>query len=144
MSNEIVIVSQLRIQGGVLPNNFQYASLPQQQTINASLAAAQGPTPGAVLCAITGTQINLSALTNKGGWAFIQNQDPVNFVSLGMYDGSFFHPMLDLLALEFIIIRISSLIGEELAGTSIHSAGDSFMIKADTAQCWVNVQAFNK
>jgi hypothetical protein len=147
MANEIQIISQLRISGGGgnnLPTNFFYASLPAQFTANASSATGQGSTPGGVLCAITGTQISLTTLTAKGGWAFIQNEDSINFVSIGMYDGAHYHPMLDLLPQEYIIIRLSSLLGQELTGTSIFSSGDSLMIKADTAACWVVVHAFNK
>lgn len=118
-----------------------YQSQPTSLTITPALDL--GPTPGMISCSTAGTDINLSQLTTAGVCR-IFNKDPTNFVTVGMWDGTHFHPLMEIRAGEFWIFRLSRELGNEYGtGTSVTSAADTLRIKADTAACEVVVDAFN-
>lgn len=61
---------QVRIGFNVRAGNVQFDGLPASFTV--AMTGANGPTPGAVSVATTGTDIDLSQLTTPG-WAFLGN-----------------------------------------------------------------------
>ena len=126
----------------------QYQSYPQ--VFIADVDGAKGPTPGSFTASVYGTAVDLSALTVPG-LCWFRNQDPANYVTYGIEDpdtDSFF-PLGEALAGEFFAIRLSRAIGQvwDAGGTGTGTSGTSdqrLMFYADTADCQVTVEAFEK
>lgn len=139
MTNEASIQSNLRLSVGSL----NYQSRPTQ--FYADVSAAKGPTPGNVLCALTGTNVDLSELTTPG-LCRIMNLDSTNYVEVGIYDGASFYPLMELLPGESFVFRLARNLNEEY-GTGTGTTGEginTLQIKARTAACQVLVEAFEK
>lgn len=100
------------------------------------VAGQAGPTPGTVLCATGGTTISLAQLTALGGWCEIENLDPTNYVTWGIFaGGSSFVPVGDLLPGEKALFRLAA----TLLGSS-----NVLRIVANTAACQVLIAAVDK
>lgn len=138
MAGELKITSRLEVNNG----NEQYVSRPDR--FIADQGVAVGPTPGIITAATAGTVVTFAALTQPG-LARIQNQDLTNYVEVGMSDGSFFYPLLEILAGETYVVRLFRDLDrrEAVPGTG-SSLSLNLMIRADTAACKVLVDIFNK
>lgn len=118
------------------PNSFQ-ASV---------VGSGKGPTPGTVACTVNGTDIDLTELTTPG-FCFLYNTDDVHFVTVGVWDGTEFYPLLELGPGEGYPLKLSRFLGQSLGsvGTGTYDTGTySLRIKADTAPCNVFVGAFER
>lgn len=115
-------------------NNNAFNSSPAFQSFQPNFAGTNGPTPGSVSIATAGTQIVLTALSAQGGWCLLANLDLTNYVTMGVYNGSTFFPMLELLPGEFKWVRLSR---------TLVSGGNVFYAKANTAAVELLVQAFD-
>lgn len=141
MSNQLRIQASLQIVNG----DFQWSNQPTG--ITANQAGVPGTFVGAVLVSQNGTDINLSNLTTPGGWCRIFNTDPTNYVTYGVRDPDTnkFYPVGELLAGEFVIIRLSRLLGADIAGTgSAEFQSDKlFHFEAHGASLYVQIDAMN-
>jgi len=146
MSNEATIRSSLAIrkESGDLVT-IQYSGQPT--AFLGDVTGTKGPVPGAVACSTAGTDIDLSELTTPG-YCRIMNQDPTNYVTVGIYDPetTTFYPMLELLPGETYVMRLSRNLAWEYgtaAGTGTTGPETNRLrIKAHTASCNVLVEAF--
>ncbi len=138
MAGEITITSRLEVKNG----NLQYVSKPDKFLADQSLAV--GPTPGIITATTSGTVVTFDALTQPGVCR-LQNQDSTNYVEVGLSDGSFFYPLLELLPGETYAVRLYRNLDsrEALPGTGSAMAL-SLMIRAKVASCKVLVEIFNK
>lgn len=135
MANEARINSNLQIIVGEL----DYQSRPA--AFLADVSVAKGPTPGAVSCATTGTNISFAQLA-RPALCRIMNLDSTNFVTVGVYDGVSFFPILELLPGESYVMRLSRYLNEEWVGTGTNSDANQVRIQANAAACMVLVEAF--
>jgi hypothetical protein len=120
MSNEARIYAGLQITKG----NLQYVSYPQAFTANVAFAnGPNGPTPGTVTVATSGTDINLSELTAYGGLCIIINYDPTNTIRVGIKDTTthVFYPLMDILAGEQYPLRLSADLTKQETGSGTFS-----------------------
>jgi hypothetical protein len=67
-------------------------------------------------------------------------------VIVGIWDGTEFYPMMDLLPGEFYLIRLSRYLGRSFdngVGTGTYDSGTySLMVKGEGADCVCSVEAF--
>lgn len=138
MANEANIRTSLQIRKG----NVVYQSQPTGFAADIT-GTAKGPTPGAISVAVTGTNVDLSQLTTPG-LCRIQNLDETNYITVGIYDGVSFFPLMELLPDESFVIRLFRFIGDEYVGTGTPADVNYLRIKADTAACVALVEAFEK
>lgn len=134
MSNEATIHTSLQISNST--SGFKYRSYPTGY--NDDVTGSKGPTPGAIACSTGGTDVDLSELTTPG-WCRIENLDPTNYITVGIWDGLTFHEFGEVGPNEFWVIKLSRLVGDAV-GTDY----GNLRIKADTATCNVLVEAFEK
>lgn len=116
MANEATIRNGLTITN-VTTAQFNYRS--PQQGFTADVEGSLGPTPGAVAVSVSGTDIDLSQLTQLGGLVEIINYDLTNRVEIGIYEpatGTFF-PFIELLPGESTVTRLSRNAQEQFDGT---------------------------
>lgn len=143
MSNEIRLQVSLQVKASA--SSLVYQSQPT--AFNIDMAGSKGPTPGAIKSTVAGTEINLSQLDTLGGMCRIMNLDLENKVTVGIWNPSIgkFHPIMDILAGESYVIRLSTELGAEYGtGTgSVGDASDQLMVKAWTSPCNVLVEAFD-
>lgn len=146
MSNEISIQLNLMINKNDDAGIVYYRSYPTQ--FNSDMDGALGPTPGAVLVGIYGTDVDLSQLTQPG-ICRVSNQDASNFVSYGPYDPELdkFYPVGEILPGEFYLFRLSRNLGNEYAGTGTGTGTtgaetNTLRFVADTEPVVVLVEAF--
>lgn len=137
MANEARVNSSLQINKG----NLQFRSNPT--TFQATITGAKGPVPGAITAAVLGTNVNFSELTTPG-LCRITNLDAINFVTFGVYDGTSFYPLGEILPGEFYVLRLSRDLNEEYIGTGTNADANQFRVVANTAACNVLVEAFEK
>lgn len=137
MANEATVQSMLRINNGSL----LYQSLPASFT--ADVNGTKGPSPGNVLVAVTGTTISLSQVGTPG-LARLQNLDEDNFVTVGVYDGASFYPLLELGPGETFVMRLSRYVNLEFVGTGTNADTNQLRMMADTAACQVLVEVFER
>lgn len=137
MANEATIRASLQIK----KDSLDYRSNPT--TFNATVNTTKGATPGGITATVAGVVIDLSALSTPG-FCRIHNLDDSNFVTFGVYDGVSFFPLLELLPGEFQVIRLSRYVNLEFVGTGTNADTNQFMVRADTADCEVNVEAFDR
>lgn len=143
MANEATITNQLSIRVG----KIEYLSQPV--TFRADVAGEHGPTPGAVLIATTGTEIDLSQLTQPG-LCRLQNLDDTNVVEVGIVDPqlspSIFFPMIELLAGESYVVRLSRALKKEFGtgtGTGqLTGATNKLWARAYNQACVLLIEAF--
>jgi hypothetical protein len=146
MSGEAQLQVSLQINKNDADGVVQYRSYPTQFT--ADVDGAMGPTPGAFLASIYGTDVDLSELTTPG-LCRISNQDPANYVTFGTCDPETdkFYPLGEILPGEFYLLRLSRWLGQEYAGsgTGTGTSGaktNTLRFVAHTAACVVLVEAF--
>lgn len=137
MSDEARLTVSLQITSG----NLEYQSRPT--AFQADVAGAKGPTPGAITASTSGTNVDLSQLTQPG-LCRIMNLDETNRVEVGVHDGLLFHPLLELLPGESYVVRLSRNVGEEedMPGTGTTGDVNALCVRANTAACVVLVEAF--
>lgn len=142
MANEAVFGSTLAITWPSSSGGTQYRSLPGQVT--ATLEEMIGPVPGMVTATVAGTTVDLSLL-NTPGPCRIMNLDVTNYVTLGIYDGAAYFPLVEVRPGESFVFRLYRFLGSEFTGTGTGTPADvnTLMVKADTAACKVLIEAFN-
>ena len=137
---EATIRTSLQIVAG----EIEYANRPTM--FQALVTGRKGPSPGAIGCSVAGTNVDFGELTTPG-LCRIQNIDPTNYVTIGIWDPEFskFYPLLELLAGESYIYRLSRDLAWEYGtatGTASGPETNTLQIRADTAPCNVLVEAF--
>lgn len=142
MANEATVRVSLAIRVGVQ----DFRSSPT--SFNADVSVAKAGTPGAVLASLTGTDVDLSALSVPG-LCFMQNLDPTNYVEIGAYDPDVttFMPSFELLPGEVFVGRLSRLLGSEMGnvpGTGTTGSGVRLRIKGVGGACNCAVLVFEK
>lgn len=142
MSNEISVRSSLKI--SIPDNNFQYQSTPTD--FQESLSVATGPTPGVIPITITGTNVDLSKLAHPG-LCFMQNLEnattyPNNFVTIGVYDGASFFPLIELPPGKGYVFRLSRFLNNEFIGTGTNADSNQLRAMANQRTCSIRVEAF--
>ena len=108
-------------------------------------STANGPSPGAFTASVGGTIIDFSAIgTPRLCW--VENYDATNFVTIGLYDGSNFFPVFEVLPGEAWPIPLSRYLNQEFQGTGTGTNADvnDLMIIADTAPCRVSIEGFGR
>lgn len=135
--------ASLRISLQVKLGNLDYQSRPT--AFNADVSVARGPTPGELNVSKFGTDVDLSLFTVPG-LVWMQNMDTVNFVEYGVWNGSLFFPLGELLPGEFFALRLSRNIGKDYTntGTGITGTINKLRLKANTANSLVRVEVFEK
>jgi hypothetical protein len=139
MADEIQIHVELTVDKG----NLNWRSNPNR--FNIDYASSKAPSPGGFEVPTTGKRVDLGALSSFGV-AWIHNLDDTNFVTVGVYDGSRFHPVLEVGPGEFYPVKLSRYLTQEFIGTGTGTNADvnQFMMIADTAACYVEVYAFER
>ncbi len=134
--------ARLQVSLQVVNGNLNYQSRPTAFT--ADMSTAKAPTPGRVLAAVLGTDVDLSQITTPG-LAWLMNLDPTNFVEYGLWDEStnVFYVIGELLPGECFTLRLSRHMLVSYQGSSTVAGVDwvRLRLKADTAacECWVDV-----
>lgn len=144
MADEASVRSSLNIDKG----NVSYRSNPTRFLADVGVEA--GPSPGKITVTQEGVDVDLSEVTTPGGFCWVQNQDTVssstNFVEAGIWDGSTFYPLMELLQGEAYVFRLARNLTEEY-GTGTGTTGASvntFRLKSYNASVPVTVHAFSK
>jgi hypothetical protein len=139
LANEATIYSGLAVTTG----NLRYRT--PSTSFRADVAGAKGPSPGAITAAVAGTDVDFSELTTPA-LCFLKNLDETNWVEVGPRDPDtgVFHPFLKLLPGESCAVRLSHNLGSEVTGTGSGTGNATFRIRANTAACVVQVDAFQE
>ncbi len=135
MANEASITINLDINKG---------SLIYRKSINnrVDVTGTKGPVPGALLISTSGVSVNFGELTVPA-ICMLTNLDSTNYVEWGIWDGLEFIPVGELQAGESAILRLSRNLGKSFGvGTGTTDSGNSLRLKANTAACNVQVEAF--
>lgn len=133
MANEATVRSGLQIlkrdatTGKVL---LEYRSQPTTHT--ADVTGTKGPSPGALTATTAGVNVDLSNLTTPA-LCRIMNLDATNFVEYGIWTGSVFEELGELLPGESYPLRLSR---------NLLAGGRQLRVKADTADCNILIEAF--
>lgn len=122
MANEITMTSSLRVLNG----NQNYA--PPQTSKKYDQSTAGGPVPGTLSIGTAGEDITFTDLSTPAV-VRMKNLDATNFVEYGIWDGSTFHELGELLPGQETVLRFS----RNMTG---------FRMKADTGACRVEIDAF--
>lgn len=146
MSGEAKIQLSLQITKDDDAGIVNYRSYPT--TFDADVDGALGPTPGAIVVSIYGTDVDLSQLTVPG-LCRLSNESATNYVTYGICDPETdkFYPLGELRPGEFNLLRLSRELGQEYAGsgTGTGTSGpktNKLRFMADTATCSVLVEIF--
>lgn len=143
MASEANVRSSLII--AIPANNLKYQSNPTDFQENVSVA--NGPSPGAVSVSVTGTNIDLSQLSHPG-LCYVQNLEdasvaPNNFVTLGVYDGASFFPLIEVRPGKGYVFRLSRYLNEEFIGTGTNSDANQLRAVANERACILKFEAFD-
>lgn len=141
MANEWVVTAGLSLQVADGSGNRQYRSAPSQ--FLSDLEDMRGPTPGHLLVAVTGTDVSLTQLATPG-FCRIQNLDTTNYVTVGIYDGASYFPLMEVGPEEFYVVKLYRFLGSEFVGTGTPADVNTLRLMANTAACKVLVEAFNR
>jgi hypothetical protein len=146
MSGEAQLQISLQITKSDAVGIVNFRSYPTQFT--ADVTGALGPTPGAFLASVYGTDVDLSELTQPG-LCRLSNQDATNYVTYGVVDPETdkFYPLGEILPGEFFVLRLSRNLKWEYAGsgTGTGTTGantNTLRFIADTAACVVLAEIF--
>ena len=141
MANEVRVRSSLTVTRNDSVGKINYASRPGSFAGN--ITGANGPNPGSFNVTVEGVDVDLSELTTPG-YARISNLDTNNFFEYGIWDGSSFYPLGEVLPGESYVLRFSrNLTKEFFTGTgTTGEAINTFRCKADTASVKGLVEAF--
>lgn len=133
----------LRVSLQIVKGNVQYQS--PQTGFQDDVAGSKGPCVGAVAVPPAGLDIDLSELTIPG-WCYVQNQDPTNFVQLGIREPATnrFFPLLLFKPGQGYPVNLSPYVGEQYdnTGTGTSASINKLHAKADRAPCNVLFQIF--
>lgn len=139
MANEATIRVGLFIDKGQL----QFRSHPSE--FRADVAGQKGPVPGAFTIPAGGNlDIDFSELVQPG-LAVLRNIDTVNYCTYGVWDGTEFYPVGELLPGEFYPIRFSRWLGRSqgASGTGTADTGTyTLRFRADIGAVVASVEAF--
>lgn len=148
MANEITVNSNMTIRGTAANNNasLQHTTNPTQ--FRGNILGNNGPYPGSLLATPAGLDVSFAqaAAGSFPGYCRLQNLDPTNFVTYGIWNGADFYPLGELLPGESYVIRLSRQLGFDYAagtGTSPAGSGFTLRLRADTANCRCLVEAFD-
>ena len=104
----------------------------------------KGPTPGAVTATTSGTNVDLSELTVPG-YCRIRNQDEINDVHYGIWDGTEFYPFGEVGPGRHVDLKLSKYFGRSMgaAGTGTYDVGTyELQVRSENADCNVTIEAF--
>lgn len=109
-------------------------------SFRADMDGLLGPTPGAMLISVTGTDIDLSEIVTPG-FVVVDNYDDTNFFTLGIWDAdtATFYPILEVGPGEYYPFKFSRLLlaqfgtGGNLGTGSIADSNQTLRAYADTA-----------
>lgn len=139
MSNEARIMVSLQIN----KDNIMYQSYPNAYTMD--VADGYGPSPGAFLVAVTGTDVDMSELVHPG-LCYLYNMDDTNYVEYGVKDPDtgVFYPIGEIGPGECYVIKLTRNLGQDYPGTGVGTGVETntFHFKANTASVWCRVDAF--
>jgi hypothetical protein len=147
MSNEATVQSSVTLRLG------NKVWVPQPTSFRADVAGVSGPTPGSLIVSPSGVDVSLAQLQNLGGLCRIMNVDTdlTNYLEAGIWDPvtKKFYPMLEFLAGESYIVRLSRWLGYEYGsgtGTGTHTAtaGDRLRLRANARTIEGLVEANDK
>lgn len=142
MANEATVRVSLQIKNSATA--FSYQSNPT--SFSANVANCRGPSPGILSVPASPnpcTPIVLSKLIQPG-LGSIQNLSATYKVQYGLYDGSKFRPMHDILPGEIYPIRVSTSLGkDENSGTGSTSPPEQLALRAVGGTCDVAVNIFD-
>jgi hypothetical protein len=137
MADEITFSLGFSIRKG----NLDEEGRPNRFTL--TMTGTKGPTPGSILVPTTGI-VDLSALDTPGA-CWVHNTDDTNFVTMGIYDGTRFYPLLKFPPDAAYPVILSNYLNQEFVGTGTGTNADInyLMLIADTAACQVIVKAYS-
>jgi hypothetical protein len=150
MANEITVRASLQIRKG----GQTYQSQPTAYTADLE-GAGYGPTPGLILAALAGSQVDFSQLTSFGH-CFLRNmEDPtvldptVYWVDYGIYDQTLgkFYPLGRVRPGRITVLELSPYLQEQMGtGTGSAAGPDStrLMLKAHGIAQSMSVEAFDE
>lgn len=111
------------------------------------MSGTKGPTPGALTIPTGGKVVPLGELITPG-YCWLCNVSSTNYVEYGIRDPDTnkFYPLGELLPGKPQLIYLSRNVLEEYGGTGTGttSPGNQFFMKANTADCVVLVEAFER
>lgn len=136
MSNEATVQCSLQINKG----NLIYAN--RANNFRATVTGTKGPVPGAISVTTTGVSVDFSTQLTTPGLCVIRNLDSTNVVEYGIYDGTEFYPLGEILPGESYVIRFSRNLTKSLTGTATVDTTDRFRLRAQTATLNVSIEAF--
>jgi hypothetical protein len=128
MANELTIATQIQVTNG----DFKVPKLGSAQ-LRRDQVMAEGGGPGLVIISTAGEDIVLTDLTTVG-YMWAKNLDPTNYVEVGIFEAATFRPFAELYPGDEMIVRLS----RTIPGTR------TLRMKADTANCKVQIVAFGK
>lgn len=143
------MASEVRINAGLViteDQDRQYASRPGAFTDDLVTGVMVGPFPGTLSIPTAGRDIYFTEF--EPGWCFLHNLDDTNFVEVGIFDTitSRFHPLLELPPGKGFPVKLSRNLSEQYTGSGTGTtAPESYLrLKADTAACFVQIEAFKR
>lgn len=143
MAKEITVQASLQIKNG----NLNYRSNPTAFNDDASGADPKGPTPGAVTISTAGTDVAFGELITPG-WCKLQNLDADNYVEYGIFSPTLnaFLVLGELGPGEVTVLKFSRNLLEQYSGAGSGTTGpiNRFRMIANTASCYVSVEAFER
>ena len=139
--------SSMSIRIGTNPVQLDHRSQPM--VFNIDVVGIKGPSPGAILVSVTGTDVDLSELVVPGLCRFM-NLDDDNFFEYGIFDPdtSTFYPLGEVGPGHFYVLHLSrNLAWQYGTGTGTGTSpgeGETnrLRLKADTAPLNALVEAF--
>lgn len=138
MANQVRFNATLEILSG----NLKYRSYPN--SFQGTITGAKGPCPGALTCSTAGTVVDLTEIATPG-FGVIYNEDDTNFVTVGIWDGTEFYPLMEVGPGEIYPLKFSRYLESSLGvGTGTFTGTYRLMVKADTAACNVFVGVFER
>ncbi len=142
MADEATVNCSLQIRSST--GTLQYRSNPT--AFLADVAGNKGPVPGAVTVPTTGVNVDLSGLTYKGLCRVmnLELETATTYVMLGVYDGTNFFPLMELLPGETYVFRLYRYFGAEYAGTGTNADADNLRLMSVGGTSVVTVEAFER
>jgi len=135
MSNEATVNASLSIES----TELKHRGYPQQ--FRATVTGRLGPGPGAIIVTPSGVDVDLSEFTNPSLYE-VRNLDLTNLITIGIWDGTEFYPLNEVLAGEHYVGRLSRYLGTSIesgSGTGTYDTGTyTLRLKSD----YTNVNAY--
>jgi hypothetical protein len=139
MADEARVRSGFTIQNGGLVRRNPTASF------TVDVDGENGPSPGAVTVATTGTDIDFSQLITPG-LCQLSNLDVTNYYEYGIHEPvtGTFYPLGEVGPGESYCIKFSRNLLEEYVGTGTSGPTNTFQLRANTAAVVAVVEAYEK